>query len=412
MPPGTRPEIALLLSCARTRVDSEHVEQIRTLLREDINWQYLMQAAQAQGVTPLLYRSLQTNCLEAVPQTFLSQLRRHFHANALHNLFLASELRKIFRLFEAHGIPVIPFKGPTLATLAYGDLSLRQFGDLDILIHKKDLVRAQELLVSQGYQLKLTEAEEAAFFHSHFHFNFVRTDGRAIVELHWALTGKHWPFPFDFERLQACLIPVLCGGATICSLSPEDLLLFLCVHGSRHQWERLMWLCDIAELIRAHPQMEWQRLLEQAKTTGSKRMLLLSLFLANNLLGADLPDSVWQNIQEDPKVKVLAGKVWARFSAHATGLPELADRSAFYTHAFLFNVRERLRDKVQYLVHYPFDLHTSSLQLLFNTARVDETGHMPLFVPPFLAAFYSQRVRPVQRVVQYVLRRVKALLRF
>src|SRR4029453_7722423 len=98
MPPGTRPEIALLLYCARTRVDSEHVEQIRTLLREDINWQYLMQAAQAQGVTPLLYRSLQTNCREAVPQTFLSQLRRHFHANALHNLFLASELLKIFRL--------------------------------------------------------------------------------------------------------------------------------------------------------------------------------------------------------------------------------------------------------------------------------------------------------------------------
>jgi hypothetical protein len=109
LPPGTRPEIALLLCCARTRLDSEHIEQIRTLLREDLDWQYLMQAAHAQGVAPLLYRSLQANCLEAVPQTFLSQLRRHFHANALHNLFLASELLKISRLFEAHGIPVIPF---------------------------------------------------------------------------------------------------------------------------------------------------------------------------------------------------------------------------------------------------------------------------------------------------------------
>src|SRR4051812_50229545 len=93
MPPGTRPEIALLLSCARTRVDSEHVEQIRTLLREDINWQYLMQAVQAQGVTPLLYRSLQSNCLEAVSPTLSCQLRRAFSSNPPHHPFFASEIR-------------------------------------------------------------------------------------------------------------------------------------------------------------------------------------------------------------------------------------------------------------------------------------------------------------------------------
>lgn len=234
LPPGTRPEIALLLCCARTRVDSEHVEQIRTLLREDINWQYLIQVAHAQGVAPLLYRSLQTNCPEAIPQTVLDQLQRHFHVNALHNLFLTRELHQIYKWFEAQGIPVIPFKGPTLAAMAYGDLSLRQFGDLDILIHKKDLLRAKDLLVSQGYQLKLTDAEEAAFIHSYYTLPFVRTDGKIPVELHWALTGKHWPFPFDFDRLRAHLIPVSCREAQLFSLRPEDLLLFLCVHGAKH----------------------------------------------------------------------------------------------------------------------------------------------------------------------------------
>ena len=83
-----------------------------------------------------------------------------------------------------------------------------------------------------------------------------------------------------------------------------------------------MWLCDIAELIRAHPQMDWQRLLEQAKTSGSKRMLLLGLFLANDLLRTDLPDDVWQRIQAAPKVQLLAQQVRAQLSAHATGLPQ------------------------------------------------------------------------------------------
>ena len=422
MPPDTRPEIALLLCCARTRLDSEHVEQIRTLLREDINWQYLMQAAHTQKVALLLYRSLQmygslqTNGLKAVPQTFLHQLRRYVQSYAFRNLFLMRELLKIFRVFETHGIPLIPFKGPTLASIAYGDFRLRQFGDLEILVRKSDVLRAKELLISQGYRLNLTTAQETAHLHSHFHFNFVRNDGRVIVELHWALTGKNWPFPFDFERLQACLIPVreipaLCEGVTIHSFPPEDLLLFLCVHGARHQWQQLLWLCDIAELIRAHPQMEWQRLLEQAKSSGSKRMLLLGLFLANDLLGAELPNSVRQSTQEDPKVTVLARQLRAQFSAYATGRPQRDDRSAFRAHVFLLAVRERFQDKVQYLVHYPFDLHTSHLQVLFDTARADEAGRTPLFLPSFLASFYYRRLRPIQRVAQYVLRRVKALFR-
>src|SRR5262249_1183254 len=149
----------------------------------------------------------------------------------------------IFRLFEAHGIPAIPFKGPTLAVIAYGDLALRQFADLDILIRKKDLPRAKEVLFAHGYQHKLTAAQETARYDSRFHRELMRSDDRGMVELHWALTGKHSPFPFDFERLQARLIPVVCGGVTFQSFPPEELLLFLCVHGARHQWERLMWLC-------------------------------------------------------------------------------------------------------------------------------------------------------------------------
>jgi Uncharacterised nucleotidyltransferase len=354
-PPGTRPEIALLLCCARTRVDSGRVEQIRTLLRADLDWQYLIRETRTQGVMPLLYRSLHSNCPEAIPKTVLNQLQRHFHANAFHNLFLARELLKIFRLFEAQGIPVIPFKGPTLAALAYDDLSLRQFDDLDILIDKKDLVRAKELFIAQSYQFNLSEAQEAAYLRAHFHFHFTRADGRVIVELHWALAGKHWSFPFDFERLQARLTPVLCGGATIPSFQPEDLLLFLCVHGSRHQWQRLMWICDVAELIRVHQQMDWQRLLEQAKTSGGKRMLLLGLFLANNLLSTDLPQDILQSIQADPTVKLLAGQVWAQLFAHA-------DQSPFRSLAFHIEVRERLQDKIQYLVRFPFRMRRQFLR--------------------------------------------------
>lgn len=398
------PEAELLLCCARISTDAARAELINPLLQKGIDWQYLIRTAQAHGVIPLLYRSLHSSCPEAVPQNILDQLQRHFHANAFHNLFLFRELLKVLRLFEANGLPVIPFKGPVLAAMAYGDLSLRQFCDLDIIIHKRDLPRAKELLISQGYQLTLTDAQEAAYLQSHYHLSFIRADSRVTVELHWALAGKYWPFSFDFERLQQRLAPVLCKDTTIPSFQPEDLLLFICVHGAKHKWERLMWICDVAELIRAHQQMDWQRLLKQAETSGSKRILFLGLFLANDLLRTDLPEDVLQRIQAAPKVKLLAEQVRAQLFVRA-------DRPPFHAFAFHLKVRERLPNKIQYFVYYPFRIHIAHLRSLFETATADEKEQIPLFLPSFLASFYSRRLRPFYRVAEYELRRVKALLK-
>jgi hypothetical protein len=268
---NARPEVGLLLACARTRMDAERAEQIRILLQGDIDWQYLIGMAHAHGVIPLLYRSLHTSCPETVPKVISDQLQRHFHANAFHNRFFAKELLKILNLCEAQGIPCIPYKGPSLAAMAYGDLSLRQFDDLDLLIHKKDFQKAKELFISQGYQSELTDTRETDYLQSQYHLGFVRTDGRVTIELHWEVSWRYWPFPFDFARLWTCLTPVFLEGETIHSFPPEDLLLILCAHGSKHQWERLLWICDIAELVHIHQRIDWRGLMEQARTLGTKR---------------------------------------------------------------------------------------------------------------------------------------------
>jgi hypothetical protein len=349
------PEIELLLHCARTSVDSTQAEQIRTLLRGDIDWPYLMRTAHVHRVIPLLYRSLHASCPEAVPKVISDQLQRHFHVNAFHNRFLTRELLKILKLLEAHRLSVIPYKGPALAAMAYGDLSLRQFDDLDLLIHKKDFQKAKELFISQGYQSELTDTRETDYLQSQYHLGFVRTDGRVTIELHWEVSWRYWPFPFDFERLWTCLTPVFLEGETIHSFPPEDLLLILCAHGSKHQWERLMWICDIAELVHIHQRIDWRGLMEQARTLGTKRMLLLGLFLANDLLGTDLPEYILQSIHVDPKVKSLAGQVSEQlFPGAMNGSHQDNNRPALYRTAFHFRLRERLRDKVQFFVHYPF----------------------------------------------------------
>lgn len=346
-----RPEVELLLCCARTHIDTLTAERIKTLLQQDINWEYLLQTALQHRVMPLLYRSLNTTCPEAVPQATLEHLRNLFYTKAQHNLFLTSELLKILNLFEAHGISAIPFKGAILAASAYDNPALRDFRDLDILIQERDVPKATDLLISQGYQPpnQLANAQEKPyvqfkqFLESAQYqgaYDFVRNDEKVAVELHWSLTKKDFPFPVDFKHLWEHIESVPLAGTTVPNFSPEDSLLFLCMHGSKHCFEELQWICDIAELLRAHQGINWEQVMEQSRILGSERMLLLGLLLASELLGTILPEAVLLRMQADPVAKSLSKQVCEQiFDAPLTALE---------TYIFLLKARERLQDKVWY----------------------------------------------------------------
>ena len=91
--------------------------------------------------------------------------------------------------------------------------------------------------------------------------------------------------------------------------APEDLLLALCIHGSKHLWERLAWICDIAGLIESQQDLNWRQLIARARATGSERMLFMGLRLAVDLIGAQLPTEVETEIKADPVVTSLSGDV-------------------------------------------------------------------------------------------------------
>jgi hypothetical protein len=340
-------------------------------------------------MAPLLYWHLDATSPEAVPENALDRLRSHFRSNCLRNLFLAGELLRLLNVFEAHGILAVPYKGPSLAVSVYGDLALREFCDLDILVHRHDVSQAKEVLASMGYQARyqLTKAQEAAFLRSQCEHPFMRGDGKSIVELHWGVAEKHF-FPLDTERLWGRLDRMPLGGGTVLSLSAEDMLLILCVHGSVHAWERLEWICDVAELVRVCQDIEWERIMAQASALGGERMLLLGLFLASDLLGASLPERVSQRLRGEPNVKALAGGIREQLfrETHIPGgfLEGYEGAPAF--HALHVKLRERLSDKIRYFV------------LKAITLRGEDWDLLPL--PRFLFPFYYV-LRPIRLTRKY-----------
>lgn len=381
-------------------MDGERAERIKFLIRNGIDWSYLIRIAFLHRMLPLLYRNLHTTCQEAVPKAISDQLRDHFHTTVRRNLLLTLELLQLLNLFTTHGIRAIPFKGPLLAAFAYGNLALREFRDLDILVPKRDILRAKSLLTAQGYQpvLQLPDGEDISYLQAKDYI-FVREDGGVRVDLQWRITGMAFSFPLDADRLKNHLKPVSLAGTTVPHLPLQDMLLILCAHGCKHRWERLKWICDIAEVIRVHNEADWGQILEHARRMGAWRMLALGLFLASNLLGAPLPGQISQRIQADAALQPLAAQVCAHLFREADNPPSASAWVVFY-----LKMRERFRDRMEYRLHY-------AQQYLRIAVTPNANDHALLPLPAFLSPLYYL-LRPIRMMRMYGLhpRRLKHVL--
>ena len=293
----------LLLCCARTRASEGVVARTRELAASEVDWEYLFLLARRHSVVPLLYLQLERHASDLVPREKLSQLKRHYLENSARNTILTAELCRLITLFAGSGIEAIPYKGPVLALFAYDNLALRRFVDLDIIVNKNDVLKAREILLAHGYApaKSLSLSQQELLLHTQHNLQFSRDNNRLIVELHWEVAPHLFAETVDAETLWQDLVSIDLNGTQVKTLSAEDLLFSLCVHGSRHLWERLGWICDVAELI-SRRSVDWNALLKRATAADSERMFLLGLYLAEHLLDAPLPPEVKQRCDADERL--------------------------------------------------------------------------------------------------------------
>src|SRR5215211_4368567 len=271
----------LLLCCARTRASEGVVARMRELAATEIDWEYLFLLARRHSLVPLLYLQLERHASDLVPHERLAQLKKHYLENSARNTILTAELCRLITLFADAGVEAIPYKGPVLALFAYDNLALRRFVDLDVIVNKSDVLKAREILLACGYtpSKSLSLSQQELLLHTQHNLQFSRDNHRLIVELHWEVAPHLFASTVDADTLWQNLITIDLNGTPVKTLSAEDLLFSLCVHGSRHLWERLGWICDIAELVSRHD-FDWNALLKRAASADSDRMFLLGLYLA------------------------------------------------------------------------------------------------------------------------------------
>jgi hypothetical protein len=345
------PEARLVLWCARTEVGPELVAQIRALAALPLDWEFLCGTADKHRLTQLLFRNLSAICPESIPADITARLRHQFHVNAGSNLRLGRALIGLVQTFRAEAIPVIAFKGGILANCTYGKLALRQYYDVDLFIRQQDVERSDQVLVGQGYVRDEVFDQEARYRHP---------DTAVEVDMHWGFTPRYFHQTVAADELFARARPGTLLGQPVMTFSEEDLLEILCVQVMKDCWERRQQLehvskvCDIAELLRAHPQLRWSRVFRSAQQQGLQRIVHCALILARELLGAALPSEALRRIESDHSARNCARRMCRSLFTENDRLSPLANPYLslglrFRQLAFYFGIRERHRDRVRHL---------------------------------------------------------------
>jgi hypothetical protein len=357
--PALEPEWSLLLGACSEIPAEEKTARLRSLCRATIRWKLLFDLADRHGTLPLLYQAL-ASAADIVSAEELASLKQRYQANLHKALFLSRELIRIHDRLSELGIEAMPYKGLALAEMIYGDIALRQSGDIDLLVRPEDFARAREALRDLGYMphLNFSPAEERAYLKSGYECAFDSAAGPNLLEVQWAMQPRFYSVDFDINGLFQRAVRVRVAGHAMKTLSSEDLLLVLSAHAAKHVWGRLIWLCDIARLM-AQPDLDWNWIGSQARALGLVRILRVSMLLVDRCLSAPIPEAAQASVPEDSASSLLAGEIQSHI---ASQFAYNVESVAYFR--LMMRLRERSVDRLRFLLRLAFTSGPSDWQAI------------------------------------------------
>jgi Uncharacterised nucleotidyltransferase len=322
--PSFRCEWLMLLECTSPRLDELRLAE----LARSVDWSRLLDLAEEHGVVGHLAARLCPRGEELVPEEIRQTLLERHRAQVFSTLRMTAELFQLLNLFASKEVAAVVVKGPALAVQAYGDPSMRSYGDLDLLVRQRDIRNATELLQTASYRPTVSVgAIDAGKIPGQYLFS--KPGDKLLVELHSDFTLRYFPRRLPLEKFFARRILICLDAHEIPALSVEDELVYICIHGTKHFWERLIWIADVAALVTRQSSIDWPGVRETAKEVGAQRMLHTGLRLASDVLHARLPDSVLAAVQGDAGATKLAARVRTWLAAEEKASPTLIERAMF-----------------------------------------------------------------------------------
>ncbi|MEC0344787.1 nucleotidyltransferase domain-containing protein [Peribacillus frigoritolerans] len=241
-------ELRLLLQIINME-SKEGTEPIKNKYLIDIDWDLFLQLAAHHRIYPLAYSKLNKIGVELIPLYVIQTLYQKYKENTFQMLHLSGEMERVSKLFTENNIRLLFLKGPAIAADIYGDISLRTSKDLDILIPKTDLNRAEQLLLNCGYEKEETSPFSTKRKSGSIHVSYYHSQKKTQIEIHWRLYRPPATEPSFDELWRRKRISNL-TSYPVYLFGKDDLFFYLVNHGAKHGWFRLRWLADIDQIIR------------------------------------------------------------------------------------------------------------------------------------------------------------------
>ncbi len=348
LPSTLRVEAALLFSTAQTTVKRQNISD---LLPNVDDWSWFERQTLKHGLSALVHRHL-SNYNDEVPDSLLQNLEQQARQVAFHNMRQTQELLRVTKVLEANDIPVIPFKGPALALWGYGDVSLRTFGDLDLLVPYELILDARQCLEQDlGYASHKTfvDGEAQTFVDTGMGWEFIRERPRSVVEIHWSFFFDIYPFALQPGEVWERHVTRIVGGQPVRSFDTTDMLLYLSYHGLKHRFGALKWVVDVREWVLSHPEITWSVVWKRAEEARCLRAVHVALLMADLPQGKPLPDEALREARSDDRAAKLVKQI---VDGWLFAEPENSQTETFEDVWFHVRSCDRLVHGIPFVWHY------------------------------------------------------------
>ena len=302
--------------------------------------------ARQHGIYALFYKVMRGQESALSINAIVERHTNAYLGNLGRNMQVTQKLLKLLNLLAKNGIQAIPFKGPVIAVQAYGDIGLRSFCDLDLLIQSKDFPQVYELMESTEYQSIKPMIARMKPVWRRTRRNFEFQGGNLFLDFHQQVTTgpRFLRLRINWDQLSG----VELNGQTIPCLNIEDTILMLAMHGTHHGWNLLKYVADFSYLVaRQKDEIDWQKLVRKARRMGVLRMVLIGMLLGRTFCGLEIPLMLNGGILRDKKLSARVTHFQAKvLEERKSGLiPQLAFPNALDSRWF----------KLRYLAYYLFN---------------------------------------------------------
>jgi hypothetical protein len=360
-------DMKFLIYCCQTSLNEEEKAYIQNYLLSlsNLKMTTLLEKANQHAIIPLVYKTLSN--IESTPSSFLSTLKKHYMHTVRKNMMMSAELIRIMKLLDENDIEALAFKGPTLAQLAYGDITLRQFVDLDILVDKLDVFSAGKIIQKNGYKpsSSLSFLSNETCLNVAKDFSLFNEKNNMHIELHWEIFEKKYNIFLLNAKDKDIYQSISINNKHMKTLKNEFMLIYLCIHGSKHMFNRIEWICDIDRLIRTN-KLDWDYIDTILETLPIKRAFYLGLSLSDMLFHTPLPEKIIIKSKTD-KTSSLRYIILEQWLENKKQSDFQSNKKIFLFHTQLFDKR---RDVLYFYFSTLFQISISDCQVCLLPEKV------------------------------------------